>query len=280
MPDEKEIKELTINIDSYKKKLDKLVVDGEKGIKQAESIKKQASNLKSLAISTTEIEEEEKKIAYTESRADTEKKKKEYDTIKDRRLSLVKACKSIFDGAKTKIEDFRAECVRIAEEKRQAEEEAERATRAEEQRKAQEEEREAQEKAEKEKVIEVEEITGDGEGEEVKAQCYHGKYPDENCDRCGRWGNIETTPTEPNHSAPLGTITPETPHPPQKTIKEGNRLITCEIDIEITNFKLLVGDCIMGRGGACLDFLSPNMEAITEHIRNGGNVPSGCEVVE
>jgi hypothetical protein len=147
------VEKVTLDIDSYKAKFNMLVIDGEEGLRDAESLQSQVKAAKSQVNAATKLEWERAKKAYDDSKQETDKKKKEYINIRDKRNMMLNACTDIFKGIKAKIEYFHAELRRKAEEERLAKEEEECRIKAEEyqkienERRAAEQIKEAEEKA-------------------------------------------------------------------------------------------------------------------------------------
>jgi hypothetical protein len=244
--DEK-MKKIKIDIAVFQEQFKDLVVDSEQGIREAESIQKQAKALKGLAKAATDLEWKTKKDVYDKSRVETEKAKKEYYEIRDVRKSLMDACANIFSGAKKKIEDFKAECIRMAEleKARLAKElrDKEEAERREEEAKAEDAEKVNQ------KVKEVIDVL------EKEPKCKHGKTVNETCKECGRWGEIEenhniTNDKQVNETMSSPTeLTNKTTEPdaitPQKPEEEQNEPIKEEIS-ELDKLNSNAWDAICG----------------------------------
>ena len=304
------LQKISVSISVFQGYFKDLIVDGEQGILRAESLQKQVKAIKSLAKSSTEIEWKTKKTAYEESRDETEKKKKEYYDIRDKRNALMNACTDIFNGIKTKIGDFRAECVRKAEEARRAKEKEEEANRkriaaeskaredealrieaekkkaevdalAEEQRKIDEEERFQAELVAKRKEEQQE--------EKVFCEFHQINNPAKmnGCPECktstpgARLGEteenkniIDVHPENKPDSEPVEATSKTTDSDatslPQKSEEGQKEPIPGEIEITITDFSKFIRACVMGVDGASLKLLKPDIEAIIELARKKG----------
>lgn len=260
------LKKISVSISVFQGYFKDLAIDGEQSILEAEALQKQVKAIKSLAKSSTEIEWQTKKTAYEESRDKTAEKKKEYYEIRDKRNILMNACADIFNGIKKKIEDFRAECVRKAEEERRAEEKKEEANRkriAAESKAAKEEERrvEAEKKFRAELVAKKETLSQSDKEVESKQEMkviretgvtisaeyfIHGDYEGEECPT-----RLEESMT-PDYGQINATETTEpgaTTHP-QKPEEDQNGPVLEEVDIlnaniwdaicgDLENFKLV-----------------------------------------
>lgn len=282
------VKKATIDIDDYKEKFDSLVVDGQESIEEARSLQSQVKAAKSQVKAATELEWNRKKKIWEESKEETEKKKKEYYEIRDKRNALMGACKEIFDGIGEKVDNFRAECVRKAEEERRVKE-------AEEQRlvKEKKDKERREEEAKKEKVVDVKGVT------EVNGKC---KVCDDKgvvmesddelaeeipCPACNAKSiSQQNTPTEPGPSKPINTTEVNTPQPPQKPEEEQNRAVTKEndLDFEIYDMYKFLGAITRCEKGATTDLVLTNGDEIMKlaeklNCKPGDDVISGCRVI-
>ncbi len=276
-----QVKKIKVDITIFQEQFNALVVNGEQGILNAQSIQKQAKALKGLAKAATELEWKTKKTAYEESRNETDKLKKEYQAIRDIRNVLMNSCKAIFDGAGQKIEDFRAECVRKAEEERRAKEEAE---------------KKAKEAAEVKKKVEdmekKETIESDGVCQKcsgagkIKMLGSHG-VPDEiiPCPACNAQSTTQqNTPTEPGPSAAIDTTAIDTPQPTQKPDEEKNGAVMEKTDFEVYNIMAFLGAIIRGDKGATTNLILTNGDEIMKlaEKNNTGvnqNIVSGVRLI-
>jgi hypothetical protein len=308
---------ISMDISLFQEHFKALVIDGEKDILNAKSLQKQVKAIKSLAKSSTEVEWKTKKTAYEESRDETEKKKKEYYEIRDKRNILMNACTDIFNGIKKKIEDFRTECVRKAEIEKariakelKEKEEMERIERerikAEEQRKideademiarkqAEEDElcREAikqeQLKAETIQKVNMTEFTPNQDGMKIisetgvtiSTECLiHGKYEGEECPGCINENKPDNKPLQSTSK----TMELNATIPPQKSEEGQNEPIVNEIEIEVININQLIGSIMRGERGATFDLIQPNTEELIKlakkfNCKPGDTIITGCRV--
>ena len=248
---ETEEKKPTFDLDIYKEKFEELVIDGQDSIDHAESLQKQVKAAKGQIKAATDLEWMTKKKAYEESRTETEKKKKEYQEIRDKRNTLMNACKSIYDGIKIKIDDYRAECVRKAEEELRAKEEIK---------------RKAMEKEER-KLREAEEAK--------KTQKSKSRKPPQ-----------QITPADNSPGQTVDTTATSSPKDTQKPEEGQNEPITQEIDLdfEIYDMTSFLGAIIRGERGATTDLVSTNGDEIMElaeklNCKPGETIISGCRLI-
>lgn len=257
-----EMAKIKVDLAVFQEQFADLVVNGEYSIQEAESIQAQAKALKSLAKATTELEWKTKKDAYETSRTKTDELKNEYYEIRDIRKTLMNACADIFSGAKKKIEDYRAECVRkaeaekqrIAKELREKEETERKAKEREEEnnrKRIAAESKAAEEEARRveveKKKAEVTEPTPNKEGMKVISEtgvtvstsCFmHGDYEGEECQSCIK----EAACPDPGQTNVSKTTEPDAPLPPQKAEEGQNEPVMEEIDILNAN----IWDAICG----------------------------------
>lgn len=287
---------IKVDLAVFQEQFADLVVNGEHSIQQAESMKAQAKALKGLAKATTELEWKTKKDAYETSRDKTEELKKEYHQIRDTRKTLMNACADIFSGAKKKIEDYRAECVRKAE--------AERFKKEKEERQRIQEQKEAEE-AEKKRIKEderMERLTR--EMEEEARQKEEAKKPEYACNICNDSGYVREREGEDgsvncphcnNHNNtdiikpvgpgnPIKTTEPDATVPPQKEEEGQNEPMQQEFNVEVFDMLDFIGAIIRGDYGATFNLLQPNIPAIiklakTFNCKPGDVIISGCTVV-